>query len=556
VTGKGISVEQLLDAPVMRGSRLLAGHDVASTQCFAWTSVIEWQAVRFVHADELVLTTAIGLDEAMLTTFVHELLQSGAAAICVSLHPSGPVRRLPNALLDEADARGVPVIDLPWATAFADVSRWTADELLRRRRAATSDVPGHGTPRFTDILLEGGGPSDVAATVETWLTRPALIFDGAMLLIGHGPMAEREMNPDAITNLRLRTANLPPREAEELAGRLHQEAPHHDPGEPRLGLPSGTAVAAVARRRLMGFVYVLDDAESARPLSAIDRTALREAADVVAIDGLRSRVGAKADALDREDFLWQVVRGEAGPPDHIIRRATDLGLDPRVPFTLAVARIAEAEQNGSSRIEALKELGSARRMPAMTISPRDDLLLVLAPASDSGTHRLREVLEEASRRSAGKQRATWGLAGAPRSVWELATAFRDARAALQIGTAVGHPGPVADAAELEPFMLLGGVARDPHVADVARAVVQPLVDYDLESGRDLLGTIETYLATGGNASSTARALALNRHSLIYRLRKFQELTGRDLGDPADRFVVDLSIKLFRLRALSTAGDRG
>ena len=85
-------------------------------------------------------------------------------------------------------------------------------------------------------------------------------------------------------------------------------------------------------------------------------------------------------------------------------------------------------------------------------------------------------------------------------------------------------------------------------------MVQPLVDYDLVSGRDLLGTIETYLATGGNASSTARRLTLNRHSLLYRLRKFEELTGRDLADPADRFVVDLSIKLFRLRALSTAGD--
>ena len=533
----------------MRGSRLLAGHDLAATRCFAWTSVIEWQAVRFVHADELVLTTAIGLDEAMLTTFVHELLQSGAAAICVSLHPSGPVRRLPSALLDEADARGVPVIDLPWATAFADVSRWATDELLRRRRAATSDGPDRGTPRFTDILLDGGGPDDVAASVETWLTRPALVFDGAMLLIGHGPMAERELHPDAITNLRLRTAKLDARDAEALADRLHHEEPHADAGEPRLGLPGGTVAAAVARRRLLGFVYVVDDGERPRPLSTVDLAVLREAADVIAIDGLRRRAGAGADALDREDFLWQVVRGEAGSPDQIIRRATDLGLDPRVPFTLAVT------QGGAARIEALteqlRELSSARRMPAMTISRRDDLLLVVVPGPDSGRQQVREVLEEVSRTS----NASWGLAGGPRTVSELATAFRDARAALQIGAAVGHRGPVADAAELEPFMLLGGVARDPHVADVALAVVQPLVDYDRESGRDLLGTIETYLATGGNASSTARQLALNRHSLLYRLRKFEELTGRDLGEPADRFVVDLSIKLFRLRTLSTAADQ-
>jgi purine catabolism regulator len=541
----GISVEQLLEAPVMRGSRLLAGHDVAAKRCFAWTSVIEWQAVRFVNADELVLTTAVGLDEPMLTTFVQELLQSRAAAICVSLHPSGPVRRLPRALLDEADDRGVPVIDLPWATAFADVNRWAADELLRRRKAATLDVPAPGTPRFTDILLEGGGPDDVAATVETWLARPALIFDASMLLIGHGPMAEREMNPDAITNLRLRTTKLSPRDAEDLAGRLHREEPHHDSGDPKLGLPSGTAAAAVARRRLMGFVYVLDDSEGTQDLSAIDRAALREAADVIAIDGLRRRAAATADAFDREDFLWQVVRGEAGPPDHVIRRATELGLDPRVPFTLAVARVGEA------LTEDLRELGRSRLVPGMIVSQRDDLLLVLAPGLDPGTPLLREVLEEARGR---EDRARWGLAGGPHNLSELATAFRDARAALQIATALGHRGPVADAAELEPFMLLGGVARDPHVADVALAVVRPLVDYDLESGRDLLGTVEAYLATGGNASSTARQLTLNRHSLIYRLRKFEELTGRDLSDPADRFVVDLSIKLFRLRALSTASD--
>ena len=505
--------------------------------------MIEWQAVRFVNPDELVLTTAIGLDEAMLSTFVGELLKSRAAAICVSLHPSGPVRRVPRALLDEADDRGVPVIDLPWATAFADVSRWAADELLRRRRAAASDAPG---PRFTDILLEGGGPDDVAAAVETWLTRSALVFDGTMLLIGHGPRAEREMNPDAITNLRLRTAQLSPRAAETLADRLHHDEPHHDPGEPKLGLPGGTAAAAVARKRLMGFVYVLDDADSADSLTAVDRAALREAADVIAIDGLRRRAAANADALDREEFLWQVVRGDAGPPDHIIRRAADLGLDPRVPYSLAVARVAGPEPNVEALTERLRELCGARRMPASTISRRDDLLLVVVAGPDAGARQLREVLEAAS--------GTWGLAAGSHGLSELATAFRDARAALQIGAALGHRGAVADAAELEPFMLLGGVARDPHVADVALAVVQPLVDYDLESGRDLLGTIETYLATGGNASSTARRLTLNRHSLLYRLRKFEELTGRDLADPADRFVVDLSIKLFRLRALSAAGD--
>ena len=79
-----ISVEELLQAPVMRGSRLMAGHEVAGQRGFTWTSVIEWQQVRFVNPDELVFTTGIGLDEVMLLTFLQELLESPATVLCVS----------------------------------------------------------------------------------------------------------------------------------------------------------------------------------------------------------------------------------------------------------------------------------------------------------------------------------------------------------------------------------------------------------------------------------------------------------------------------------------
>jgi purine catabolism regulator len=554
-----ISVEELLRAPVMRGSRLLAGHEVVGRRGFTWTSVIEWQAVRFVNPDELVLTTAIGLDEVMLTSFLQELLESPAAAICVSLHPTGPVSRVPRASLDKAEARGIPVVGVPWEIGFADINRWAADELLRRRKAATLDEPIPRFPGFTDVLLEGGTPNDVAAALEACLTRPVLIFDAGLLLAAHGPMAEREMNPDAITNLRLRAAKLSESDVDDLSRRLQDAAPAHHPGEPELGLPRGTVAAAMARRRLMGFVYVLDNPEGAEipESSELDLAAVREAANVIAIDGMRRRVAAPADELDREDFLWEVVRGDAGPPDCIVRRATELGFDPRARLTLAVGQMVPKEirrSNGTpildSLIKHLRELCTRRRLQAL-ISNREDLLLVLVPASGSEATPLRGALEEARPGHVGVR---WGLAGTPRSLCDLAAAFRDARAALRIGAALGDKALIADAGELEPFVLLGEIARDPQAADLARAVVQPLLDYDRASGRDLLGTIETYLATGGNASSAARQLALNRTSMLYRLRKFEELTGRDLSDPADRFVVDLSIKLFRLRALSAASD--
>jgi purine catabolism regulator len=554
-----ISVEELLKAPVMRGSRLLAGQEVAAQRAFSWTSVIEWQAVRFVNPDELVCTTAIGLDEEMLTTFIQELLRSPAVAICVSLHPTGAASRIPDAPLEEADNRGTPVLDVPWEIAFADINRWAVDELLRRRKASTVDEPTpNAFPSFTDVLLDGGNANDVAAMLESCLTRPVLVFNAALVLTGHGPMAEREMNPDAITNLRMRTAKLSPRDAGALADRLVKTQHHRYAGEPRLGLPPGMVVPAAARRRLMGFVYVPDDRgliEGPNP-SDVELAAIREAANVIAIDGMRTRLATPADKLDREDFLWDVVHGKAGPPDHLIRRATELGLDPRTRFSLAVARTDSsnsARRDSGPSLDALADdlrERFTRRAVEVILSVRDDLLLLLAPGLESGTHSLREALEQASAERTPGVRTRWGLATGARGLSELAASFRDAQAALRIGDTLGNGGTVADAAELEPFILLYGIARDPQAAALARGVVEPVVEYDRKTGRNLLETIEAYLAAGGNASSTSRRLNLNRHSMLYRLNKFEELTNRDLGDAADRFVVDLSIKLFRLGALS------
>jgi DNA-binding PucR family transcriptional regulator len=94
--------------------------------------------------------------------------------------------------------------------------------------------------------------------------------------------------------------------------------------------------------------------------------------------------------------------------------------------------------------------------------------------------------------------------------------------------------------------MLASLGADPQAMAIARRIVGPLVAYDRS---DLVETLDVYLQESANTSSAARRLHLNRHSLLYRLRKIEELTGRSLERPADRFVLDLSIKLMRFGVL-------
>ncbi|BBZ01889.1 hypothetical protein MCHIJ_13260 [Mycolicibacterium chitae] len=76
--------------------------------------------------------------------------------------------------------------------------------------------------------------------------------------------------------------------------------------------------------------------------------------------------------------------------------------------------------------------------------------------------------------------------------------------------------------------------------------LQPLVDYDRTRRGQLVHTLEILLNEAANISAAARALYLNRHSLLYRIKLIEELTGLSLKDPADRFQLEVSVRVHRI----------
>jgi purine catabolism regulator len=260
---------------------------------------------------------------------------------------------------------------------------------------------------------------------------------------------------------------------------------------------------------------------------------------------LRLRAVAEAESRVRGDFLWGLVAGVAGGPAEISANAALLGYDLRLSYEVAVGSIDESDEESRHRRgeRIVAQLQAATAGKAI-VSRQDGQLLVLLPASETGA--LRAALAQVQEALADPERPIWGIAGAPTRLVEVAEAFRGATRALEVGRVIYGPGTIADAYSLGPYLMLDVVARDPVAMEAGQALLEPILAYDEQSGRELLATLEVYLRENGNTSSAARILFLNRHSLIYRLRKIETLTGRSLDRYEDRFMLDLSIKLLRL----------
>ena len=77
-----------------------------------------------------------------------------------------------------------------------------------------------------------------------------------------------------------------------------------------------------------------------------------------------------------------------------------------------------------------------------------------------------------------------------------------------------------------------------------------LQTYDERNGADLMSTLEAYFAAHGSPTDTAQRLRVHRNTVLYRLRRIEEIGGLRLDDPAARLNLHLCL---RIREVLAAG---
>ncbi|CDP84841.1 MULTISPECIES: PucR family transcriptional regulator [Mycolicibacterium] len=117
------------------------------------------------------------------------------------------------------------------------------------------------------------------------------------------------------------------------------------------------------------------------------------------------------------------------------------------------------------------------------------------------------------------------------------------------GHAVTVPAPVSPSlpeGPAGPMQFAEVLRQHPRSMATILRTLQPLVDYDRTRRGQLVHTLEILLDEATNTSAAARALFLNRHSLLYRIKLIEELTGLSLKNPADRFQLEVSVRVHQI----------
>jgi purine catabolism regulator len=134
-------------------------------------------------------------------------------------------------------------------------------------------------------------------------------------------------------------------------------------------------------------------------------------------------------------------------------------------------------------------------------------------------------------------------ASRPAATHSLRLSFHEARCALEAMRLQDEDAPdVATYRDLGAFQLLLSLQDNDALISYCRGVLGPVEQGEGDYGHELLRSLDVFIEHNGHWEQAANALYCHRHTLRYRIRRVEQLTGRDLSKARDRIEFWLALR--------------
>jgi purine catabolism regulator len=518
------------------GLELAAGEDGADAPV-RWVHISELpDPTPWLSGGELLLTTGIQLgSEERQREFVR--LLSGHHLAGLGFGTGFDHDGLPEALLDEAGKLDFPVFEVPYELPFIALTEKAFTRLVNEQyEILQRGIAIH--KRLERLVLEERGLDELVRALAA--TSGGAIF----VLSARGDtiaskLFRRELPSDALEHVREEVRRRAVREgagsARTGATDSADDAVEFAPDHPEIA--GRSLVLPVSIRGRGGPQAWLVAARDAGGLGDFERLILQQAVTVVALELMRQRAMRDTERRLAGDVLAEALTGRLSESELAVRlRPFGVGAN-------AAVLVFSAQDGGPKATSAEGDLDRflADAGVGALVASRERLLCAVVDAREGVdpvalAARAREALEAEH----GDLRAA---ASRPAAVGSLRRSFHEARCALEAAAlANGHSPPVASYRDLGAFQLLLSLQDDEALRLYCDSVLGPLEDASGEYGDELIRSLEAYIEQNGQWEKAARELYCHRHTLRYRIRRVEQLTGRDLSSARDRIEFWLALR--------------
>ena len=543
-----ITVQDILEIPELN-LRLLAGHKSTSNPV-RWVHITEVpDPTKWLKGGELLLTTGYSFvgDEAQQVAQIKRLIDHNISGLGFGTGFS--FDKVPPAIVAVAEEYGFPLFEVPYHVPFLAITEAVASKIVNEQYSLLQrSLAVH--EKLTKIVLEEKGLEAILSTLSALVGCSAVLFDFHGVVLCEAAY-RRHLGAELIADLWRMIGD---RRADRQTFALSME-----------GVGSCVQVyPVVASHRIGAFLAVVKDSGD---FSEYDRIILHNVVTVTALELVKKKAVAETEKRLAGDFFDELIASDLYE-EEIARRLAFFGLEPQSPHLIvlvdidapegdvAAERTDAAAQDVKERLHWTVDEFMARRDVLCISASRSDSVVVLVQPGKVDTKeiiRLAGELQAVIAEMLPEISVSVGIGRPHRKLIDLRQSYYEASYAIKIRKLKGEPRVIASFDDLGSYGLLLGLQDTLSLEVFYDSVLGKLQDYDEQNSSDLVKSLACFLEANGHWGDAAEKLYVHRHTLRYRMKRVEEITGRDLNQSQDRMEFWLALKAKELIDQSKKG---
>lgn len=542
------TIKNFLDLNIVSPAKVITNKDTIENKTIESVSVMELPVENFVHKNELVISTCIGCthDDSIFLNFVRDIYNSGASALVVAV--GRYIKSTPQNVIDYANDLDFPIVEIPWEIRFAGIVETVIHELNNAKHANVK-IYEDIQKKLLTLFLNGSTLSEAADLIYRELGNQAVIVNNLGTVEGASSKSQELLKIiQPPLNILFSGKNL-----EQLKS---------------FDMKDVYTVYKISSKNITyGYLYLKTKNQDSENDYVKDNKTLvvRHIVAAIALWFDREQTIFETEMHHKDKFVWNLIQADSNEIQELYNQSDTLGYNLSLSYVCMVGLISNFEKsynlqraNFSSfeewKYNCIKNIKSQILRVGQTIDQeimltyQEEKLIIFLEDKEHNleeyTNEFLDIIESSIKPIYPKLVISWGIGAYRTDYLNFNKAYLDAKISLQLGYNENKPGFRNIYYNTSLYRLLSILLNDNETHEIVNSLLGELIDYDEENGLDLINTFKTYRKNEGNVSQTARDLHLHRQSLLYRLKRIEDIVQVSFDNADAIFLLDLCIKLW------------
>ena len=519
------TVRELLSFPILSTSKLIAGEGGLDRIVTDVTQSDSPDYVDYLSPNELVITTfyAISQNPSAMLKCIPEMVRANTAGLFIkpTWMPGGKV---PESMIHKANELDYPIVELSSELRFSAVGHALSDELTKRRTALLNNTL-YTNRILNEVIIEGASLDEITQMISKMCQVSLLIID---TMNGRQCYFESENDKEQFTGM----------QNAEVINLLTSKSQMYE-------IKSG--------KHVYGFLYLYDPKHN----SLISKELLEQIMSAISLEISREQHSRAAEGRIFSSYIMHLITDPIIDEQAEYQRAKGFQMDLDEKHALMRIKLETQKSNSKIYMNALHRTLLLNKLNTIIVKPGisakiidlDTGFLILITFDENGPSFSSEQAAAKLTQMINSFTAeypefsiTAGIGRSYRGIHGLIQSDKEAKTALKVAKASGHV--CEDYNNLGLLRLIYCENAKTEMSEFTSEMLGDLLELDKTGNSELINTLDCYIRNFGNVKRMSEEMFTHYNTVSYRIRNIQKITGRDLHDPADYYLICTAMQLY------------